>query len=206
MLEFCLITLTWSLDPAAWTPTTPRSINAVASCVRPSVHVALQKTDDTMKRPELLPALQAEDWLDRWEESSRELSWSRSRREEFRRTIQDQFNQHTAVAAEALIGKIDARRLKESYDWTVTEHPQDEILLEAIPRDEMDRLFLRSFHIWLQTETGALRQIEVIGRNQQPLTVWTSDEPADRNTIQLIEFKEEVPPLPVPRFANTNVR
>lgn len=195
MLEFCLITMLWNIDSTVLNGPTTHSLNAVATCIRPAGHVALPATAGNLLPPERLPAAEPKDWLDRWEQTSSEMSWSRSRREEFRRTIQSEFNEHTAVAAEGFIGKIDARRLLENYDWAIAEEIEEELILEAIPRDEMERLFLRSFHVRLSTTDGSPQQLWVTGRNQPRQTIWTVESPANRHEIQLIQF-EDVPPLP----------
>ena len=198
MFEFCLLSLTWQIDPVSVDTSTRYGTNTISTCVRPIIktvepdagHAKFLKPGD--ETAEILL------WLKKWEASTAgQPAWSRSRLEEFQQSIQQEFNKHTAVAAEQLIGQVNSDRLKDTFQWGIAERTDGSVVLEAFPYDETDRLFYRSFRISLSVNTAAPDKIVVIGRNQLQRIVWQSGQRPNSNRIQLVNYEEEVPPAPI---------
>src|SRR6185295_16707557 len=54
---------------------------------------------------------------------------------------------HELAAARALCGAVSARTLIEQYEWTVAAKPDGDIVLTAVPRDALSRLFFSAVEI-----------------------------------------------------------
>ncbi len=198
MFEFFLLSLIWQLDPVPVEKSTRIRSNTISTCARPlaktvepdSGHATFLRSGDEVA--------EISSWLKKWEASTNgQQAWSRSRLEEFQQSIQREFNKHTAVAAEQLIGQVDSDRLKEAFQWSIAERTDGRLVLEAFPYDETDRLFYRSFRISLNVSDTVPDRIIVVGRNQLQRMVWQSGERSDADRIQLVNYEEHVPPAPI---------
>ncbi len=198
MFEFFLLSLICQLDPVPVEKSTRIRSNTISTCARPlaktvepdSGHATFLRSGDEVA--------EISSWLKKWEASTNgQQAWSRSRLEEFQQSIQREFNKHTAVAAEQLIGQVDSDRLKEAFQWSIAERTDGRLVLEAFPYDETDRLFYRSFRISLNVSDTVPDRIIVVGRNQLQRMVWQSGERSDADRIQLVNYEEHVPPAPI---------
>lgn len=115
--------------------------------------------------------------LNRWSAAGtrKTVPW-RAERENLRFHVTSRLNGHAATAMEALLGQIDARRLRESYDWRIVETVNWETCLEATPKDETDRLFYQSIRVWLQSSTGKLVKLQAFDRHGEPTAHWLAPE------------------------------
>ncbi len=196
MLEICLLALSWMADPAAIERSGPNALTPLATCARPAVLVTEANTVCA-----LTPARQADSpaittWLRRWERATRNApERSRSEREEFRRQIHEEFNEHALAAVEQVVGQVKADQLNELFEWRIVERTRDRVCLEATPRDEMERLFYRSLRISLEADTAIPEQLVIVNRNQLRRTVWQADQDS-ANPIELVHFENDVPPAP----------
>lgn len=197
MLEFCLLALPWGVDPAIAVRSNPDSVPPIATCVRPAVMVAEPNTvcSLSMSRIADVPIIEAA--LQHWEIATKNApEKSRSDREEFRRKILEEFNEHTAVAVELLAGRIRQRQLLEAFNWRLIEKTAERVHLEAVPKDETERLFYGSLRVSIEPDKGVLDQLIVVTRNHSHRIVWQAERPDKRNRIQLVRFENAVPPSP----------
>lgn len=196
MLEFCLLVLPWMADPAIFERSRSDVTTPLATCVRPAALVFEANTVCALSpRPASDPKL-INKWLKRWESATRNVpERSRSERDEFRRQIHENFNEHTLAAAEQLFGQVKANRLNETFDWRIIERTGEQVCLEAIPRDEMERLFYGSLQVSLEAESGIPVQLIIVGRNRNRQIVWQSDRGL-KNEIEMVHFENDVPPAP----------
>jgi hypothetical protein len=197
MLEFGLFFLTWQLDPARVNGSNGNGSATITTCVRPHARTVEPDADHStlFTRADDVDGIMP--WLKKWEQlTSGHPTWNRSRKEEFRRSIQREINEHTAFAAEQLVGHVSSDTLIETYQWKVVDRTETRVTLEAIPRDETDRLFYRSFRISLNVGEGVPDQIVVVCRNEQQRIVWQSSQPSDADRIQLVNYRDDAPPAP----------
>ncbi len=198
MLEIGLFSLLWQLDPVHVEGSKKNGSATIATCVRPHVKTV---EPDAVYATVLKPIGDLDEiasWLKKWEQStSGQVTWNRSRQEEFRQSIQREFNEHTAVAAEQFVGHVSSDVLNETYKWKIVEQTDQRVTLEAVSHDETDRLFFRSFRISLNTKKAVPEQIVVVGRNQQQQIVWQSSQGSDENRIQLANYRDDAPPAPM---------
>lgn len=137
------------------------------------------------------------DWLRKWERAMRDApDPDRSHREEFRQSVHVEFNQHTAIAAEQFVGRIDADQLIENFEWTVSRQPGESVSLEATPRDETEQLFYGSFRVWMSADDGVLERIVAVGRNRKQRTIWQPETAATFPEIRFASFEDRIPPAP----------
>jgi hypothetical protein len=199
MLDICFVLLMWNVDPLAADRPTPIVAQPVATCMRPSAQVTKPDSAHASIWHPISESLEITRYLKRWEQSTAiQPEWSRSQHDEFRRMIVWEFNEHTAAATAQFIGPIRSDVLGTVFDWTIVMRTNAVITLEAVPRDEMDRLFYRSVRVSLVVDDGTPREISVIGRNQREYLVWKSEETSTGDRIQLVHFEDEVPPTPKP--------
>ena len=197
MLELCLLTLPWVFDPTN-AGAAPKSVSrSISTCAQVTAHRVIPNPVTA----ELDPAMTTDEELSRrlrqWEVATRDAAeWSRSQREEFRRLTRKNFNEHTATAAEQLIGSVAADWLKEKYSFQVLERSSQQIRLEAVPRDETEQLFYGSLRISLSTISGNLEKLVVVQRNQQQKVAWLAEPESITDVIQLVRFDQEIPPSP----------
>ena len=201
MFESCFLLLTWSVDPAAI------ERRPVATCVRPTARVAKPEDVYALLESRTSETEQIANLLKRWERSTADQpEWSRSMQEEFRRTIVREFNEHAAAATLQFIGPVRSDQLSKMFDWTVVAQTDADLTLEAIPHDEMDRLFFRSIRVLLIMDVGTPRQILVIGRNQRQQLVWKSEGNDDHGRVQFVNFEDKIPPTPNPVVRTADAR
>lgn len=136
--------------------------------------------------------------LNRWSAAGtrKTVPW-RAERENLRFHVTNRLNGHAATAMEALLGPIDARRLRESFDWRIVETVDWETCLEATPKDETDRLFYQSIRIWLQPSTGRLVKLQAFDRHGEPTAHWLAPETSDLTyVLPSHTIDDGVPPPP----------
>jgi hypothetical protein len=197
MLEICLFSLAWQLDPVNVERPVRIGSTTISTCVRPIVKTVEPDAGYATFVKRRVDVAEISSWLKKWEQStSDQPAWNRSRLEQFRQSIQREFNEHTAVAAEQLIGQVSSEGLNETYQWSIVERTDKLVTLEAVPWDETDRLFYRSFRISLNVDGAAPEQIVVIGRNQLQRIAWQSGQRSDADRIQLVNFEDDTPPAP----------
>lgn len=207
MLELFLLALPWMADPAYPSGPTSSVSTSLATCSRPIISVIKPEPISASASTGAIDPAIISRCLQSWELTSRDcLDRSRSEQDEFRRRIHESFNEHTLAAAERLIGRVDASDLKDRFAWRVVSQDLDEICLEAVAKDELERLFYSSVRIWLSAMQGDLQKIVVIGRNQSQATVWQCESPAQKTEIQLVHFENHVPPPPNSIVRTANVR
>ena len=198
MLEFCLLSLTWQLEPVHVESSTRNGSATISTCSRPLVKTVEPDAGHATFLNRNADVTEISFWLKKWEQStSGQPLWSRSRQEEFRQTIQREFNEHTAVAAEQLVGPVRTDWLKETFQWSIVERTDQRVTLEAIPCDEIDRLFYRSFRISLNANDAVADRIIVVGRNQLQRIAWQSGQRSNADRIQLVNYEEDAPPAPI---------
>jgi hypothetical protein len=135
--------------------------------------------------------------MKRWETASHAVrDHSRSQREELRRTVHQEFNEHAAAAVEQMVGRITLTTLTQLFDWRIVEINQQQVSLEAIPRDSTERLFYRSLRVVLSADDACLRKVGVVSRKDVFQVVWQADNPQENHAVQLVRFEDEVPPAP----------
>jgi hypothetical protein len=207
MLKLCVLALAWMVEPKTFESTNSELAPPLATCVRPAVMVIEARTSCAQSPASESDSRQVKKWLIRWENGARELPVrSRSEREEFQQRIHETFNEHTLAAAELLVGHVKAKRLNESFEWRIVEKTRREICLEAIPRDEIERLFYGSLRVSLDTETGVPNQLIIIGRNPMARTVWQPNRRWNPNQIELVHFENDVPPAPLTLVRTADAR
>ncbi|MEI8017203.1 MAG: hypothetical protein WCH39_03335 [Schlesneria sp.] len=196
MLEIGLFSLAWQLDPISVDGS--KRNGSVTAFIRPQVKTVEPDADHATSMTLTTDANEIMFLLKEWEQStSNQPAWNRSRKEEFRQSIQREFNKHTVVAAEQLVGHVSSDVLNETYQWKIVDRTEKLITLEAFPRDDTDRLFYRCFRISLRVSEAIPDQIVVVGRNQKQGIVWPSGQRTDANRIQLVNFQDDVPPAPM---------
>lgn len=207
MLEYCFLPLSWNVDPVGMDRSNRNVSRTISTCTQPVARVVERETLSASLPRQLSVALEIAWWLKRWERSTSERPEpSRSHQEDLCRTIQQELNLHAATATLQLIGPVRADRLTDLYDWTIAEQNNERIILEAIPRDEMDRLFYRALRVSLAQDDGTPEQINVIRRNQQSQIVWKSNEHANGDVIRVVHFEEDLPPPPEPLVRTANLQ
>jgi len=207
MLEYCFLSLGWNLDPVGVDRPFRNGSRTILTCSQPIAKVVEREPVYASSPNRRSDPLEVAWWLKRWEQFTSEFpQLSRSKSEELNRTIQQEFNEHTAAATVQLVGPVRVDRLTDIYDWTIAERNDERIILEATPRDEMDRLFYRSLRISLTQEDGSPVQISVTGRNLRQQIVWKSDAVMTSDSIRLVRFEEAIPPTPKPLVRTANLR
>ena len=203
MLESLFIALTILLEPEATAPTLvvrPTCIQLAALISEADVPCAQSKKSSTSSQ--LIAEL-----LKRWEASAnRQRQPSRSEREEFRRSIRDAFNEHAVVAAELFFGDVSSRQLEEAFEWRIVDRSADAVSLEAVPKDEMERLFYRSLSVTLDLKTGAANRLIIVGRNQTSRIVWKEGRRDADSSITLVNVTSDVPPSPIRLVRTADLR
>lgn len=141
--------------------------------------------------------------MSRWEMAATRhtVPW-RAEREILRFRVTSRLNGHAATAMEALLGQIDARQLRESHDWRIVESANWETCLEAVPKDETDRLFYQSIRVWLQSSTGQLVKLQLFDRHGEPTAHWLAPETMDLAYVLPGVMSDDgvPPPPPVDKF------
>jgi hypothetical protein len=201
MLILFMLALPWMADPAASDQAVqrPKAI-PVATCSRPPIQITQPPTVSALSPTEIADALTIATLLRRWERSVQDNpEWSRSQREEFRRRMQQQFN-------EQLIGHVKRDTLCKVYDWRIVDHSPEQICLEATPRDETERLFYGSVRVWLDAENAIPERIAIVSRNQVHRIAWQSENTRRHESIQLVHFEDDVPPSPRTLLRTANAR
>ena len=197
MLKFCLLAIFWMSDPSTTLRTGSSASLVQATCVRPAALVSEASLPCASIAIGHTSACSATQWLERWKNSvNQQPDRSRSEREEFRRCVREAFNEHTVAAAEMLVGRVDFDRLVDTFDWRVIESNHEWTCLEAVPKDDMERLFFRSLRMTLDGKDGVPRQLVIVGRNQLVQTVWKDRRIERENSIELVRFENEIPPSP----------
>jgi hypothetical protein len=207
MLEFCLLALPWAVDQTSVKRIGRDSDAPLITCARPEARMPLPSAVHAMTASLAAPADEIGTWLSKWERATRRVpERGRSQREEFRRSIHQQFNEHTAAAAERLVGHVNAESLREAYDWRIVERTRDRVCLEGIPQDETDRLFYGSLRVVLHAGSGRPHELAVVARNEHLRTVWRRDRPVDADPIQLAGYESDIPPAPKPLPGTVSMR
>ncbi len=198
MLEIGLFSLAWQLEPVSDGGSKKNGSATISTCIRPHVKTVERDADHASLLHRTADVDEIASWLSKWEQStSSQPAWNRSRKEEFRQSIQREFNEHTAVAAEQLVGRVSSVGLNETYHWKIVDRSDKQVTLEAFPCEETDRLFFRSFHISLSVSDAVPVRILVVGRNQQQRIVWQSGQRSDVDQIQLVNYQDDAPPAPM---------
>ena len=198
MLEIGLFSLAWQIDPMSVGESQRNGSATVSAFIRPQVKAVERDVDHATFLTRTADVDEIASLLKEWEQStSDQPSWNRSRKEEFRQSIQREFNEHTAVAAEQLAGQVSSDGLSEAYQWKIIDRTDQRLTLEAIPRDETDRLFFRCFRISFNVSEAVPDRIVVVGRNQKQGIVWQSGQRSNANRIQLVNHHDDVPPAPM---------
>jgi hypothetical protein len=118
--------------------------------------------------------------MSRWETvATRSTVPWRAERENLRFHVTSRLNGHAAAAMEKFLGQIDARRLRESHDWQIVESANWETCLQAIPKDETERLFYGSIRVWLNTASAQLARLQAFDRHGEPTAHWSAPETND---------------------------
>ncbi len=207
MFEFCLLVLLWTVDPNIVERSARNVAEPISTCARPPVRVIDPSSDHVSSRHRVTDEREIAVRLRRWERATRDTpAWSRSQQEEFRSSIQRDFNEHTTVAAEQFVGLVNLKWLNETYNWRILERSDHRVILEAIPRDETERLFYGSFRISLSANDGSPDSIVLTGRNQNQQTIWKSDRQPNTEVIHLARFENDVPPAPRLLLRTANAR
>jgi len=197
MFEFSLFALFWAADPAAIQPARYDVVKPFATCIRPAMIVVEPNTVCAVPSPRSLDTRSIAIWLRNWERATRNSpESSRSQREDFRRRIHEEFNEHTAAAVEQFVGHVKESRLTETYDWRIVEQTGEQVCLEAIPRDETERLFYGSLQVMLAADSGTPERLVVVSRNRSLRMVWQSEPRLEDARIHLVNFEDGVPPAP----------
>ncbi|HEY4263312.1 MAG TPA: hypothetical protein VGM98_24330 [Schlesneria sp.] len=136
--------------------------------------------------------------MSRWEAvaTRNTVPW-RAEREILRFHVTNDFNGHAATAMETFLGKIDARRLRESYDWQIVDTANWETCLQAIPKDETERLFYGSIRVWLNTASAQLIRLQAFDRQGEPTARWLAPETNDLAAVLPGVLGDDgIPPAP----------
>ena len=152
--------------------------------------------------------------LGKWAAASKlQQAPSRSQREILRLIVSTSLNGHAAMAIEKLAGHVDAGQLKDQFQWTVTETRDDRIGLEAIPKDDTERLFYRSIRVWLNSSNGRLANLQATDRRGHVCANWRIEEPSTEPRVTTVGFQTTVStggivtaslqPGPQPRFGDS---
>ena len=207
MLEIGLFSLAWQLDPISVDGSKRNGSVTVSAFIRPQVKTVEPDADHATFLARIADVDEIAFLLKEWEQStSDQPAWNRSRKEEFLQSIQREFNEHTAVAVEQLVGHVRSDGLNETYQWKIVDRTDKRITLDAFPRDGTDRLFYRCFRISLRVSEAVPDQIVVVGRNQKQGIVWQSGQRSDANRIQLVTYPDDVPPAPMRLITSADTR
>ncbi len=128
--------------------------------------------------------------LDKWEAASKlHEPPSRSQRQILRLIVSTSLNGHAAMAIEKLAGPIDAGQWKDQFHWTITERQDDRIGLEAIPKDDTERLFYRSIRVWLNSSSWRLVHLQATDRRGHVCANWTVEQPSTETRVATAGFQ-----------------
>lgn len=206
MLELTLLAIAWGVDPVVIEPRERSVMNSAATMFRPAA-ILVQPRPVCAVPATLTGNAVTFTCLSRWEQASRGTAeTARSQREEFRRRLHDEFNEHTAIAVEQLLGRVKVQNLVDSFDWRFIERKGDQVCLEAIPRDQIERLFYGSLRVSLDAASWTAQSIVVINRNQIERIVWQSDNPPVADLVRLVQFEDGVLPAPSETLRTANSR
>lgn len=136
--------------------------------------------------------------MNRWEAvaTRNSVPW-RAEREILRFHVSNRFNGHAATAMERFLGQIDARQLRESHDWQIVETANWETCLQAVARDETDRLFYGSIRVWLNTASAQLARMQAFDRHGEPTAQWSASETHDLAAVLPGVLGDDgIPPTP----------
>ncbi|MDB5346777.1 MAG: hypothetical protein JWP89_5154 [Schlesneria sp.] len=136
--------------------------------------------------------------MSRWEAvaTRNTVPW-RAEREILRFHVTSHFNGHAATAMGTFLGQIDARQLRESHDWQIVETANWETCLEAIPKDETERLFYGSIRVWLNTASAQLVRMQAFDRHGEPTAHWSAPETNDLAAVLPGVLGDDgIPPTP----------
>lgn len=204
MLESCLFILLWTADQTI--AGNSNTSTSTLTCSRPAALVFEVEPVCAGVVQKLVPP-STSSLLQRWElNTKRRPDLNRSEREEFQRRIRQEFNEHTVVAAEQFIGRINANLLEQAFDWKIVEVRPERLLLEASPHDELERLFVGSFRVTLNVQSGLPTELVVFGRDRQHRMAWQSIRPDETSKLKLVHFEGSIPPAPIVVLNNVNVR
>lgn len=203
MLESLFITLTILFEPEAIAP----ALVVRPTCIQPAALISEAEVPCAQSKKSSTSSQLVVDLLKHWEASASEQRLpSRSEREEFRRSIREAFNEHAVVAAELLFGDVSSRQLEETFEWRIVDRSADAISLEALPKDEMERLFYRSLTVSLDLKTGAASRLVIVGRNQTSRVVWKERRSDTDSSILLVNITSDVPPSPIGLVRTADLR
>ena len=137
--------------------------------------------------------------LDCWEWASKQHEVpSRSQRENLRLSVSTSLNGHAAVAVEQLAGAVVAGRLREQFEWRLIEQAGKQLCVEAVPRDETERLFFRSIRVWLDPTSWRIEKLQAADRHGVERVNWLAEP--DIATAAYIETAfvadDGIPPAP----------
>ena len=133
----------------------------------------------------------------RWAEASIQQGLpARSGQDALQLAFEKQINRHAADAATGMLGPINIARLKEQYTWKLTTGAGKPLCLEAIPQDDVDRLFFRSIRVWLDSRSQ-VTQIEVASRDGEQQAHWIAG-PAmtDREALSIPPLHDAIAAMP----------
>lgn len=174
----------------------PVGATSLATCARPVAKLAAPKIEHVAGAARSTDCHQIALWLRRWEQAARRRpALSAARRDVLRHKVETDANAHAAAALELMAGPLDVTRLRELFAWSITDRDVGRIKLEAIPRDDTERLFYASIRVWLDENDGALNQLQVTARSGETRFVWRNDVAPESSPIQLVSAVEEVASL-----------
>ena len=189
----------------------PVEVNSLATCTRPAAKLVAPKIEHAAGATRSTDCRQIALWLRRWEQTSKRLSaLPGARRDVLRHRAETAMNAHAATALEQLAGSLDVTKLRETFDWTITERTAAFVSLEAVPRDETERLFYGSIQVRLDAADGSLDQLQLTDRQGERRVTWRCERTIETSPIQLVsasdairaQFEllasEDVPPTPTP--------
>lgn len=136
--------------------------------------------------------------MTRWETvaTRNTVPW-RAEREILRFHVTNRFNGHAATAMERILGQIDVRQLRESHDWQIVDTVNWETCLQAIPKDETERLFYGSIRVWLNTASAQLVRLQAFDRHGEPTAHWSAPETNDLAAVLPGVLGDDgIPPAP----------
>ncbi len=114
--------------------------------------------------------------LDCWEWASKQHEVpTRTQRENRHLSVSTSLNGHAAIAVEQLAGVIVASRLREQFEWRLIEQAGKQLCVEAVPRDETERLFFRSIRVWLNPSSWRIEQLQAIDRHGVQRVNWLAE-------------------------------
>ena len=157
----------------------------------------IRRLDDLLEptTAQPLPA-DAQAWLKRWELTSQQ----QPRLSERDRTWIERMNANRVSPlarsiAFAFLERVQVADLERRFAWTIDEVTGESCVLQAVPRDETERLFLPALRVSLDPQNCAVIHMAVAGRDQNWQAITLQDQPPARLTTVTIPVAA-IPPSP----------